>query len=269
MTLDVLISTIDRAGIERVAAMGLPEVGGVRYVVSWQRPEGEVPQALMRPDVTVSRLQGRGTSRNRNHAIDLSTADICLVADDDLRYTPAQLQAVIGAFEANPEVELATFRYTGTDLRVYPDVETDISRRCPKGYSPVCIEIAFRREVAQRVRFNELTGPGDHTLQAAEDNFFILQAQRSGVRCRFFPITITHHEGLSTGCRPMSPGVLKAQGAFIAVQYGITGPLRLVLFSWRARRSGRAASVWTALRHTTSGYLYGLRHFHRDGTPCS
>lgn len=262
MTLDVLISTIYRPGIERVAAMKLPQVDRVRYIVSWQMAEGDVPEALRRDDVTVARLEGRGTSRNRNNAIRLSTADICLVADDDLRYTADQLRSVTDAFERNPEVELAAFRYSGPDNRCYPAVETDLSGGCPKGYSPVCFELAFRREVADRVTFNELVGPGDHPLQAGEDDFFLLQAQRRGVRCRFFPVTITHHEGLTTGCRAMPPGVLMAQGAFIAVAYGVTGPLRVALFAWRRCRTG----FWRGLRHVAAGYVYGLRHFHRDGS---
>lgn len=266
MTLDVLISTIYRSGIERVASMDLPAVAGVRYIVSWQMPEGELPPALCRPDVVVSRLAGRGTSRNRNHAISLSTADICLVADDDLRYTAGQLRAVIDTFQANPDVELAAFSYSGPDNRYYPSAEADLSHGCPKGYSPVCFELAFlRRAVAPHVSFNELTGPGDHLLQAAEDNFFLLQAQRRGIRCCFFPITITHHEGLTTGCRDMSPGVLMAQGAYIAVQYGLSGPLRVPLFVWRVWRS-RKSPLWRALAHVSRGYIYGLRHFRRDGS---
>lgn len=265
MTLDVLISTIYREGIECVAAMELPHVEGVRYVVSWQMSEGDVPPALLRDDVTVAQLDGRGISRNRNHAMSLATADLCLVADDDLRYTAAQLRSVIDTFERNPGVELAAFRYSGPDNRHYPESEADLSIRCPKGYSPVCFELAFRREVGDRVSFNELAGPGDHPLQAGEDDFFLLQAQRRGVRCRFFPVTITHHAGLTTGCRPMSAGVLKAQGAFIAVRYGLSGPSRTVLFALRASRSGKA-SFLTALHHVGLGYVYGLRHFHRDGT---
>ena len=40
MTLDVMIVTIGADGIKRVAAMNLPEVEEVRYIVSWQMPDG-------------------------------------------------------------------------------------------------------------------------------------------------------------------------------------------------------------------------------------
>lgn len=47
LTLDVNIVTHRRAGIERVAAMELPRVDGVRYVVSWAVARRRLPAALM------------------------------------------------------------------------------------------------------------------------------------------------------------------------------------------------------------------------------
>ena len=92
LTLDVLIATHTPEGILRVADMNLPVVEGVRYIVSWQdHRDAEIPPALdARNDVTVDRFGQRGVSFNRNNAIELSTADVYLVADDDLRYSSSQ-----------------------------------------------------------------------------------------------------------------------------------------------------------------------------------
>ncbi len=121
MTLDVLISTMGYDGIKRVVAMNLPRVDNVKYIVSWQLPgddfPGVIPQELMREDVNVYQLNSRGISLNRNNAIDNSTADICLTADDDLKYTPEQLKSVIATFENNPDVDIATFKYSGNDKK--------------------------------------------------------------------------------------------------------------------------------------------------------
>ena len=85
-TLDILICTIDD-GILKVPAMLLPERADVRYIVSVQHT---IPQSLInvpaplvyRQDVTIGFLEGKGLSRNRNNALRMSDADICLVADD-------------------------------------------------------------------------------------------------------------------------------------------------------------------------------------------
>ena len=51
-------------------------------------------------------------SRNRNNCLRHATADLCLIGDDDCRYTHEQLQAVINTFEQNPNVDIATFQYS-------------------------------------------------------------------------------------------------------------------------------------------------------------
>ena len=85
LTLDIAIVTHRPEGIARVAAMNLPVIDGVRYVVSWQsHEEAPVPESLVRDDVEIHRFDGRGISLNRNHAYDHCRADIVLNADDDL-----------------------------------------------------------------------------------------------------------------------------------------------------------------------------------------
>lgn len=270
MTLDVLISTLEHDGIQRVIAMDLPVVDNVRYIISWQLPDtdnfpGEVPAELIRNDVKVFQLNNRGISANRNNAIEHSTADICLVADDDLKYTPQQLAQVIATFEENPEVELATFRQSGGNNKKYPDYSFDLKER-PKNYHITAFEIAFRRDTANgELRFNELFGPGPHLLQANEEGIFIHQALCKGVKCRFFPITIVHHEGITTGYRKMTPGVLMAEGAYIGIVFRNTALLRIPLFAWRNSRRG-LTKIFPAMRYLWKGYIYGKRYFNHDGS---
>ncbi len=269
MTLDVLISTMGYDGIKRVVAMNLPRVDNVKYIVSWQLPgddfPGVIPQELMREDVNVYQLNSRGISLNRNNAFDNSTADICLTADDDLKYTPEQLKSVITAFENNPDVDIATFKYSGNDKKWYSKREFDLSKP-DRGYYVSAIEMAFRREkTIGIVRFNELFGPGEHLLQAAEETIFLHQALSHGLKGRYFPVTITHHESVSTGSRQLTAGVLMANGAYFAIAYPVTALLRIPLFAWRNYRRG-LTKLFPAMLHLFKGYIYGKRNFNHDGT---
>ena len=116
LTLDLIIATHSAAGIERVAAMVLPPVEGVRYVVSWQNSgDTALPDALKRDDIEVHRTDTVGLSSNRNNALDYSTGDIRLIVDDDLVFTAGQLRSVISTFESHPELDVALFRYDGSD----------------------------------------------------------------------------------------------------------------------------------------------------------
>lgn len=267
MTLDVLISTCGSNGIERVAQMQLPQVDGVAYIVSWQLTDDEinteVPQALARQDLTVHKMNGRGLSRNRNNAINLSTADICLIADDDLDYSESQLMAVRTTFQENQQLDIATFQFSGSN-KTYPDHQFNL-RQPPKGYYVSSVEIAFRRKVIGDLRFNEWFGLGAPVLHSGEEGVFIHQALCRGLNCLFFPTTITHHHGDTTGERTLTSGVLKAQGAYLSITNSSTALIRLLLFAWRNWRQGRT-KLFPAMSHLVKGYIYGKRYFNSDGS---
>ncbi len=266
MTLDVLICTLGTDGINRVATMNLPIVANVNYIVSWQLPDTNIltPDALIRDDINIYKTQTKGLSRNRNNAIAHSTADICLIADDDLIYTKSQLLSVINTFKQNPNIDIATFRYTGDDNKQYPQISLDIANKI-KNYYITSFEIAFKREQIGCLRFNEYFGLGAPSLHAAEEEIFIHQAICNGLKCQFFPLTITHHNGKTTGNRVLTPGVLMAQGAYIAIVYPYTALLRLPLFAWRSYRRGQT-KMFPAMRHLWRGYIYGKRYFNHDGS---
>lgn len=236
MTLDVAIATWQPDAIGRIAAMKLPRVEGVRYVVSWQA-HGDCPVTEpieRRDDITVVRFDGVGVSANRNNALDHCTADIILIADDDLTFTPEGLRGVIDTFKENPSVEVGLFRYATPRSKVYPDGECDLSLPLPRGYSVAAIEIAVRRDSrAGTLRFNTLFGPGAG-MTRGEDEIFLLTALRRGLRCRFFPLTVATHPHESTGDRRVSSvAALRAIGCIIALYYRVSWPLRLVV---KARR---------------------------------
>lgn len=260
--LSVLIATCRPAGIERVVAMNLPEVDGVHYWVSWQMHENlPVPEPLAsRKDVTVLRADTIGLSKNRNNLLESATGDVFLIADDDLRYTSTQLVDVIRAFDENPDVDYASFMFTGADVKVYP------SHACslwpvPKNFSQTSFEVAIRNNSrTSRLRYNPFFGLGAPVLRSGEDELFLISAIQQGLDCRFFPIIITHHEGLTTGTRKITDnGVLKASGAVIAVQYPLTSILRIPLKAYRLHKSGQA-SFGRSLINMLRGMAYLMMH---------
>lgn len=260
--LSVLIATCRPDGIERVVAMDLPEVAGVHYWVSWQMHENlPVPESLAsRKDVSVLCTDTIGLSNNRNNLLENATGDVFLIADDDLRYTSAQLVDVIRTFDENPDIEYASFMFTGADAKIYP------SRACPlwpvpKNFSQTSFEVAIRNNSrTATLRYNPFFGLGAPVLRSGEDELLLLRAIRLGLNCRFFPVVITHHEGLTTGNRKITDnGVLKASGAVIAVQYPFTAFMRIPLKAYRLHKSGQS-SFLRSLRYMTYGVWYLLRH---------
>lgn len=236
--LDVLIATHGDDGLKRVAEMLLPKVEGVHYVVTWQKPNDEdFPTNLLRDDLEVHKEMSLGSSNNRNAGLASAVAPYCLIADNDLSYTADGLNAVIDSLDTHPDIDVATFQHSGEDV-YYPSEEVDFSEKMPKGYSVTSFEIAFRRESIGGLRFDTNFGINS-PLIGGDDPLFILDCRRAGLKCRFFPITIVEHKGASTGYRPISDHRnMMAHGAYIRLEYGLSGYARVPLFAWRTWRKG-------------------------------
>lgn len=260
LTLDVLICTYNE-GVLGLEQMLLPPMEGVRYVVSWQQCHytAAVPDWLIRDDVTVSILKGQGLSRNRNNALAHSTADLCLIADDDLRYRPEYFSTITSAYEADPALDFATFEYTSPhEHKAYPSHSFQLSKM-PKGYYVSSVEITFRRKaVAGNISFNELLGLGAPVLHCGEESIFVADALRSGLNCRFFPKVVTEltKPGTST-TRLSDPGVVMAYGAELWYIHRDASVLpRCILKAWRISRQAHAPGFLKSLRQILAGVKY-------------
>ncbi|MDE7452261.1 MAG: glycosyltransferase [Paramuribaculum sp.] len=239
-TLDIAIATHTPAGVRKVEQMILPPQPYVRYVVSWQNHgDAPVPEKLNRPDVKLVRFSGTGLSANRNNALAHCTADIILIADDDIIYPPDAFKIIITVFDSDPTLDLATFKAAMPGKVNYPEKPVDLGRRLPKGYSVTTMEIACRRKALSGLRFCTNLGLGTR-YAAGEDEFFLHSAIRSGVHCRFFPIEICRHPDISTGQRANpSAATLRGFGCTIVLLYPLTAVARLPLKAWRLSKSGR------------------------------
>lgn len=244
LTLEVLIATCGPEGGKRVAAMALPVIERVKYLVSWQDPQGApVPEALSsRKDVRVLPLPGRGLSRNRNHCLDNATGDLLMIADDDLRLYPEGLKAVIRTFEDNPTLEYGSFRYDSDYPKEYPAQECSLAV-FPKNFFQTSFEIILRRySRASILRFHEQFGLGAEEYTAGEEELLLKKARNQNLDCRFFPITTCFHPGQTTGIRSrLAPGTIKAKGVCTAVEYPLTTLPRILLNSIRIARTGQAS----------------------------
>lgn len=257
MTLEILISTIDN-GINSVPDVLTTPMKGVSYLVSWQQSGDvalqDIPEILRyRDDVKVITIKGKGLSRNRNNAIKHATGDICLIADDDVRYNPLRFRSIMETFEEHPSLDVATFKYESyTNHKRYPSATFDISVR-PRGYYVNACEIAFRRKAVQGViEFNENFGHGVEELPYGETELFINDAVAKGMKCFFFPRVIVSKEASTENPTKVSrPAILMARGAVLRALYP---RWRHIKYWFSAQRISR----YTDMSFLTA-YVYLLR----------
>lgn len=257
LTLDLALITHAPSGIQKVAAMNLPVVEGVRYIVSWQNHgDAPIPATLMRDDVDIYRFDQPGLSLNRNNSLDHCSGDIVLIADDDIIYTAERLKAVVKAFADNPDVQLATFKADMPGAPVFPEESCALSEPLPKGYWIASITIAFRRQSIGDLHFHPELGLGSAHLHGAEDQLFLLAAIRRKLNCRYFPIEICVHPSQSTGTKAeFTPGNIRATGCYLTIAYRSSFVPRLILKAWRLSRSRQSGFI-RAMRYLISGAMY-------------
>lgn len=239
--LQVLVCAFGPQGAQRIASLPHPRIDGVEYLVSWQLPDGDapVPGELMRPDFRILKSDTRGLSRNRNIALDAADADIILIADDDLSYTPDQLRGIISAFAARPGDDMIFFRYASDEGRSYPDREFPLSNP-PKGWFPTSMEMAFRLDSLRnaRLRFNEHFGVGADFI-AGEESILLHDALRAGLRGHFVPFTVCTHFGPTSATRlGRTPEFIEMKGAMHFGLHRFSWPLRMIAAARREAGGG-------------------------------
>ena len=126
----------------------------------------------------------RGVGINRNLALTYASADICLLADDDVVYADDMEARVLAEFDAHPDADVMIFHLASTDPR-RPQISYPKTKkhgrfgRMPWGG----VRIAFRLSALRRanVWFTTLFG-GGCLYPSGEDSMFLTDLKRAGLR---------------------------------------------------------------------------------------
>lgn len=130
----------------------------------------------------------RGLTKSRNTAIDNSTADICLLCDDDEVFADGYEQKIISAYEQLPEADIIIFDIENHRAKWGSEIKR-------LGYMDIMRvsswQISFRRKALndKKIRFDENMGAG--TPNGAEEEFKLLSdCRRAGLKIYYYPAVI-------------------------------------------------------------------------------
>ena len=127
--------------------------------------------------------QTRGVGINRNLALTYASADICLMADDDVVYSDDMEERVIAEFDRHPDADVIVFHFDSNDKNRKPPKYEKTKKwprlaRTPWG----SIRIAFRLDAVRRANawFTTLFG-GGCIFPSGEDSMWIKDLRRAGL----------------------------------------------------------------------------------------
>ncbi len=265
-TLDILICSCDK-GIVRTDDILLPQQENIHYIISYQYTDERyldlIPDQLSsRPDVELYKYKGKGLSANRNLAMENSTAELFMFADDDTHLLPEALEDIFRIFREDKTLGIAFFKastYTGKPLKDYPEEPFDV-KKLPEAYSISTIEMVCRRTMVQGViRFDERFGLGTKFLTCGEEEIWLEDACRANIRMRYFPIkTVETSTMLKKSLIYVDAGVQRSLGAQTYYVHGRRAWWICFRFALKSA-TGKMCHFWPMMHHLYEGIRY-MRH---------
>lgn len=191
MRLEVLLATIDQTDDSVLDALGLRS----DVIVCNQTNVKTDYRTYTKNGYNVRwyDFQERGVGLNRNNALLRSTADICLVADDDVIYVEGYEKIILDAFEKNPKADVIMFNVYSKDGKKRSDANKNIRVRRHNCGRYGAYRIAFRRMsvIKNAITFNQLFG-GGCMFTAGEDVIFTKTCLEKGLHIIAVPDCILH-----------------------------------------------------------------------------
>lgn len=222
MSFKVLISTMNNAFHKRDLKLNFP------YLIVNQLTNDCVPTKNIHT-LNVNQL---GLSKSRNCALENANAEICLISDDDLTYSPNIKSDILEVFEQYPNVDIITFKVStpdGGEYKKYSRKPFHHNLRTLMSVSSV--EIALRRRVIEEgLRFDEKFGLGS-VYPTGEEVIFLTDAYKKGKSILFYPLTIVTHPKESSGSNYKNTNLAKAKGAVFYRIFSWKGYFICLLFA--------------------------------------
>lgn len=148
------------------------------------------------PDITEGKnrlysYNEKGLSRSRNKAIENSIADICLIADDDVKYENNYEKIVEEGYKKYPDADIIAFYLDNVDENIYRPKRKEGKINFVKSMQIKSSQITFKRKsiIEKGIRFNERFGTGSE-LYMGEENIFLAQCLKKNLNIYYIPITI-------------------------------------------------------------------------------
>lgn len=236
MLIQLLISTVDK-GIERNELL-LKETGSL-IVNQISDVSYKLNKNLLSRYSEVLNLQEKGLSKSRNCALKASSGDICLIADDDVRFVPSVKDIVKKAFNELPKADVITFMImdeNGMPLKRYRN--HSFKHNFLSVMKVSSIEIAFRRDpvVRKKILFDENFGLGTR-YPSGEENIFLIDMMKSGLSLYFYPAVIVIHPHERSSLRINNDLIVVGKGAMFARMFGFFAFFVNIAFALKQRKN--------------------------------
>lgn len=220
--LEILISTMNRTNLDFVKAMfpyhKLDELN--LLIVNQTNQANKLTSNLN--NLRVINSTEFGLSKSRNLALKNTTAEVALLADDDVCYVKNFENKIFTAYQKHANATLICFQFLNHKNQLakkYPSQEKQITHKSKFSVSSVemCFNIALFRK--HKLQFDENFGLGAE-FPAHEEQVLKHQILQKKLQIVFIPHTILQHFTETTGANATSINYVYALTAQKYLMYG-------------------------------------------------
>ena len=235
MTVETLIVTVDRQDHSFAEQMNIQ----TKVLIGNQCSKDAVERFCINGnDAVCYCTSDRGVGINRNLLLDRAEADICVLADDDLRFVDGYPETAVRAFTECPDADVIVFNLIEKEPRRY--VNTCIRRIRGHNYSRYgAARIALRRESinAAGIRFSPYFGGGAKYC-SGEDSIFLRDCLEKGLKIYAVPYALAEidQDSDSTWFHGYTEGFFYDKGALYACLHGAAWRPYIIRFVLRRRK---------------------------------
>ena len=207
----------------------------------------------------------KGLSKSRNHALENATGDICLICDDDVTYVPNYKEIVEDAYKKYPDADIITFDFIGSDgVR---ETIRDGKVGFLMSMKASSTEITFKRKaiIKSNIKFDENFGTGSDKYNWGEENIFLFDCLRAGLKFYHVPkIILTKGDFGTTWDRSNTPEHYKQQGAIFYRMSSRLWKILILQYALRKRKiyvkDMKMMDVYRSMIHGAKAYREGRRN---------
>lgn len=183
MKVEVLVSTMDQDDFSLVRQMNL--TSDAIIINQCNRHSFEEFLSPYGKNIKMYSYNERGVGKSRNSALMRSNADICLMADDDMKYVDGYEELIIDAFRETPKADIILFNVpiTKKDGQKIVKVKRNERIRFLNSLKYGTVNIAFKRnKIVQNNIFFSLLFGGGANYGSGEDSLFITECLKKGLK---------------------------------------------------------------------------------------
>lgn len=161
---------------------------------------GRVPK---RDDVREIRLDSCGVTRSRNEAIRQASGEVLVFGEEGVEWIRDGLDEVIELFADNPRMAVFVGRAedeTGALRKRYPAYREPATVWNSARVGTIELAVRPAMLIKAGVLFDENFGAGTKNF-LGDEYILVADANRAGLKCDYFPVTISRHPRESSGTK--------------------------------------------------------------------